>query len=239
MSKLRYGIAAASVLAPALVGVASVSAYSSSPTTVDGLVVDNEAKTINLTKDVSACLDFTSGDNYTLNLGNFSLTAKDDSCTPIMLNGGTLTITGDKSGQITNTSSSVSALVNNVAGNLTINSGNFVQNGLNSAILASGSGSTKIYGGYFRNADTDNDAGVVATTGEAGATVTISGGTFIADEYEYVIVDDALSSTKLNNFSITGGDFVGVVYFTGEAFISGGTFDTDPDEADFYNFNRK
>lgn len=217
MKRLRYSIAAATILASPLVSVVGASAFSMGDSPVEGIVVDGNA--ITLTKDVSACLDFTSGDAYTLNLAGYTLTAANSTCGPIALHGGSLNITTSVSGgTITNTADSVKPVINNEAGTLVIDGGNFIQKSNYNTVYGSGAGTTTINGGTFTKLV--SGAGVVGNLKNAGSKINITGGDFTSASVNASIIDNY----EGNTFTVTGGIFSTGEMYTKTGFVTGGVW---------------
>lgn len=253
-NRVRFSIVTAAALASPMIGAVGASAFAPN---VDGIDVGEDG-VLTLTKDVSACLEVEEKDNFQLDLGTYTLTAANDTCGPIHVNGGTLSIYGN--GTIQNTADSVNPLISNEKGNLTIQSGNFVslnttgsrytpvvnthqgttninggtftQNGGYNVVTGNGSGSTIITGGEFNNKVADW-SGTIGNLENAGATIQIDGGTFTpgaSDKW-------AVVNFEGNKMTINGGIFNGTVgqYDTETPFISGGTFAADPTEATYWD----
>lgn len=77
MGKLQYGIAAATILAPSVLGAANVGALSfdGGPAAQDGIIT--------LVDDVSSCFVIEDGETYTLNLDGHTLTNGVTGCSTI------------------------------------------------------------------------------------------------------------------------------------------------------------
>lgn len=253
MKRLRYVVAAATVLAPSALSAVDVFATSPSELTT----YNAETKTLTLSENTSTCLEVGADESYTLDLGGYTLTGGAAGCNTIWVHGGgSLTITGE--GTVTNTADSLYPVILNDGGTINITSGTFVsentttgrftpvvdtkigtttisggtftQKGAYNAIMGEGAGVTNITGGTFTN-EAGKYAGVIGNLEDTGSTINISGGTVNAYNNGWTVIN-----FEGNTMSVTGGTFNGLVgqYDVAHPFISGGTFSSDPMVATYY-----
>lgn len=223
MKRLRYGIAAATMLAPSVLGVANVGAFSFGGPAAQGGV-------ITLTDDVSSCLVIENGETYTLNLDGHALTNDAAGCSTIW-NKGTLTITGN--GTVEQISGSSVPMIAN-EGVLTIENGTFagaatlVDGAAYAPVVLNNGGELTINGGQYtaNNIATNKWSAVVIN--QTGSTA-INGGTFVQNgPYNAISADgsgliEITDGTFTNNAGKWAGTIGNVENQNSRISISGGT----------------
>ncbi len=208
MKRLRYGIAAATMLAPSVLGVANVGAFSfdGGPAAQDGIIT--------LVDDVSSCFVIEDGENYTLNLDGHTLTNGVTGCSTIW-NKGTLTITGNGSvGQIAG--SSVPMIANE--GVLTIENGTFagaatlVDGAAYAPVVLNNGGELTINDGQYTANNTATNKWSAVVVNQTGSTA-INGGTFVQNGPYNAISADGSGLIEINGgtFTNNAGKWAGTI----------------------------
>ena len=251
MKRLGKGfVTVAAAVSPVVFGVAGASAAAP---TVDGIAVDgnnltltkdvsacleigaNDSFTLDLagytlTNAVPGCVAIWLHDGGALTItdssesGNGTVVNTADSLYPLINNeSGVLDIYDGSFSSINTTTGRYTPVINTTTGTTTIRDGLFIQNGAYNAIQMNGAGWLQILDGAFINADEDNNSGVVGTTENPGSTINIQGGTFVAGNGKFSVLDWG----ENNKGTITGGTFTGKIY-SDHKMVAGGTWGIKP-----------
>ena len=181
---------------------------------INAVAANNQKKTIKLLKNVELTKEATvvNGKNIELNLQNFTISNANNKDINIIINNGTLEITGGSNGTI-QSSAAHGAVDNNATGNLTVSSGRIIAIGERQAIYNAG-GIVEVTGTAYLQSDAPDRATVQnfkPTSGNAG-TVTISGGTIISTTTtgKGAVENDITGTVIITGGTITSQNNIGV-----------------------------